>query len=116
MTPQRLDQMAADACTHPACGQPSGACSGSSCMLFTRLHRVPPPDLRQKPAPALRTGCSGARGSCISHPDCPDTNCEGHPDNAPEPGDVDPALRAHFWRLYLIFAAACCTALVLALV
>lgn len=51
------------------------------------------------PAP---TGCSGTWGSCISHPDCPDTNCEGHPHNQPSPDDVDHTLRAAFWLSYIV--------------
>lgn len=116
----------ATACKHPACGQPSGACSGSSCMLLTHLHRVPAPDLRQTPAPALRSaplrrnGCSGARGRCTNHPDCPNLDCTGHPDNTAlartpqgaelrelqdgyrvHPSERDPAAAALFWRIYI---------------
>ena len=50
-----------------------------------------PMPFRAKPAP-LRSikpskterraqGCAGTGGACISHPDCPDVHCEGHPDN-----------------------------------
>ena len=50
-----------------------------------------------KPAPR-RTGCAGTGGACISHPDCPDTHCEGHPDNMTPQGDQSPELRAIVWR------------------
>ena len=36
-----------------------------------------------KPARHEPAGC-GANTKCISHPDCPDTACEGHPDNMGE--------------------------------
>jgi hypothetical protein len=49
-----------------------------------------------KPAPR-RTGCAGTGGACISHPDCPDTHCEGHPDNMGPQTEVDPELRAVVW-------------------
>jgi hypothetical protein len=56
-----------------------------------------PPKLRSiKPAPR-RTGCAGAGSACISHPDCPDTHCEGHPDNMGTVIEHDP--RAFRWVL-----------------
>ena len=60
-----------------------------------------PPKLRSiKPAPR-RTGCAGNGGACLSHPDCPDTHCEGHPDNMGAESMHDPKLRAIFWRFYI---------------
>jgi len=49
-----------------------------------------------KPAPR-RTGCAGTGGACISHPDCPDTHCEGHPDNMGTVTEHDP--RALRWAV-----------------
>ncbi|MDO9148289.1 MAG: hypothetical protein Q7U52_11625 [Hydrogenophaga sp.] len=91
------------------------------------LHRV---DTRQIPADAgvshgamctrQKTGCSGARGRCTNHPDCPNLDCTGHPDNTAlartpqgaelrelqdgyrvHPSERDPAAAALFWRVYI---------------
>jgi hypothetical protein len=77
-------------------GQPSEGHTSAVNVLrmvnSSREHRsAEPVPFRAKPAPLRSikptttqrraTGCAGAGGSCISHPDCPDVNCEGHPDN-----------------------------------
>lgn len=67
----------------------------------------------------MRTGCATS-GACMGHPDCADTQCEGHPDNTalartPQgaelrelqdgyqvpPSERDPAAAALFWRVYI---------------
>jgi hypothetical protein len=63
--------------------------------------RAKPAPLRSiKPCKAERRaqGCAGNGGACISHPDCPDVHCEGHPDNMGTAAQVDPMLRATVLR------------------
>jgi hypothetical protein len=94
-------------------GQPSEGHTSAVNVLrmvnSSREHRAAEPvPFRAKPAPLRSikptttqrraTGCAGAGGSCISHPDCPDVHCEGHPDNMGVISDVDHALRPIVWR------------------
>lgn len=46
-------------------------------------------------------GCAGTGGACISHPDCPDVHCEGHPDNMGTATQVDPIDRAIYMRSFI---------------
>lgn len=100
-------------------GQPSeGHTSAVRVLRMVNSHQQhtaaePVPFCAKRPA-ALRSttptpqpkGCAGNGGACISHPDCPDVQCEGHPDNmgaeahAPTAA-ADPATRAAFWRAYI---------------
>jgi hypothetical protein len=73
-----------------------------------------PPKLRSiKPAPR-RTGCAGAGSGCINHPDCPDTHCEGHPDNMGTVTEHDPRAfnRALAWLVVIWVAVGVAVALV----
>lgn len=67
------------------------------------LRSIKPAAQSNKPTPATAgraRGCGGQGGACISHPDCADHLCEGHPDNTEHPGS-NPTARATFWRAYL---------------
>lgn len=51
-------------------------------------------------------GCAGTGGACISHPDCPDVHCEGHPDNMGTASPRKPALSTErlVWCVVAVYA------------
>lgn len=103
-------------------GQPSEGHTSAQTILGTlqvpTVRHNAPPSLRNIKAPRIavvkpqEVSCSASWGHCMGHPDCTDTSCEGHPDNAPS--EVDFALRARFWQCYifLVFLALVCASVV----